>query len=80
MSIKKNYIRDFYNRIIGSIEVDDVNKTKVARDFYGRYLSKYNEKTNTTTDFYNRIIGRGDLTVSTIYTANEEDKNKRGRL
>ena len=56
-------IRDFYNRIIGYIEIDD-SGNKIARDFYKRILGRYDAKLDVTRDFYNRIIARGDMTNS----------------
>lgn len=55
----KEYIRDFYGRILGSIETDNQGN-KLVRDFYGKVLGKYNKKDNTTRDFYGKIIARGD--------------------
>ncbi len=54
----KEYVRDFYGRIIGSIE--DTANEKIVRDFYNRILGKYDKKLNVTKDFYGRIIARGD--------------------
>lgn len=61
----KIYIKDFYHRIMGSIE-EDSQGNKIARDFYQRIVGKYNKKSNLTYDFYNRIVGRGDLLTSLI--------------
>lgn len=61
----KEYIRDFYGRILGSIETDN-NGNKKARDFYGKILGTYNKKDNTTRDFYGKIIARGDQSASLI--------------
>lgn len=60
-------IRDFYNRILGYIEIDD-NGNKVAKDFYRRIVGKYDAKQDVTRDFYNRIIAKGDITASLIQT------------
>lgn len=54
----KEYVRDFYGKIIGSIE--DTPNEKIVRDFYNRILGKYDKKLNVTKDFYGRIIARGD--------------------
>lgn len=58
-------VRDFYNRILGYIEVDDKGN-KIAKDFYRRILGKYDAKQDVTRDFYNRIIAKGDITASLI--------------
>lgn len=58
-------IRDFYNRIIGSVETD-AKGNKIARDFYKRIVGRYDAKTNTTRDFYHRIVGKGDMVTSLI--------------
>lgn len=56
----KEYVRDFYGRIIGSYEDDSQGRT-ILRDFHGRILGKYDPKENKTRDFYGRIIGQGNL-------------------
>lgn len=61
----KEFIRDFYNKILGSIEIDSMGN-KIVRDFYGKILGKYNKSDNTTRDFYGRIIARGDQTSMLI--------------
>lgn len=61
----KIYIKDFYHRIIGTIE-EDREGNKVAKDFYQRIVGKYKKKQNLTYDFYNRIVGRGDVLSSLI--------------
>lgn len=55
----KEYIKDFYNHIIGSIETDAAGN-KIVKDFYNRILGKYDASQNVTKDFYNRIIAKGD--------------------
>lgn len=55
----KVFIRDFHNRIIGSIETDEEGN-KIVRDFYNKILGRYFAKTNLTKDFYGRVIARGD--------------------
>lgn len=65
MATNKIYIRDFYHRIMGTIE-EDSEGNKIARDFYKRIVGKYKKKTNLTYDFYNRIVGRGDILTSLI--------------
>jgi hypothetical protein len=75
----KIYIRDFYGRIIGSIEDDLNKKEKIARDFYGRILGTYDIKSNITRDFYGRIIGYGDILTSLIYQENEKKESTKGK-
>lgn len=55
----KVFIRDFHNKIIGSIEIDNQGN-KVIRDFYNRILGRYDAKSNLTKDFYGRVVARGD--------------------
>lgn len=57
--MNKKYIRDFYNRIIGSIE-EDSRGNKVVRDFYGRILGRYDSVSDVTRDFYGKIVSKGD--------------------
>lgn len=68
---EKQIIRDFYNRILGSIETD-AQGNKIVRDFYRRIVGRYDSKHDVTRDFYNRIIGRGDLTSGLLF---REKKN-----
>lgn len=63
-------IKDFYNRIIGYIETDEVTGDKVGKDFYHRIIGYYDKKTNTTKDFYKRIISRGDTLSALIMAEN----------
>ena len=70
----RTQIKDFYGRILGSIE-EDSNGDKTAKDFYGRILGKYIKAQNVTKDFYGRILGTGDFVVSLIYQA-DSNKNK----
>lgn len=63
--MNKTYVRDFYGRILGSIE-EDTQGNKTARDFYGRIVGRYNKLTNKTSDFYGRIVGHGDILSSLI--------------
>ena len=55
----KDIIKDFYGKIIGSIETDNYGN-KTIRDFYGHILGKYDKATNTTRNFYGKILYRGD--------------------
>lgn len=69
----KREIRDFYGRIIGWVETDDVTGNKTGRDFYGRIVGYYDAKLNVTRDFYQRIVARGDALSGLIWE--EENKN-----
>lgn len=72
--MNKTFIRDFYSRILGSIEEDSVKKIKTARDFYGRILGTYDTKLDVTRDFYGKIVSKGDTLSGLIYA--EANKNK----
>lgn len=61
----KEFIRDFYGKILGSIE-DQGNK-QIARDFYGKILGTYSSADNKTRDFYGRILTSGNTLMSLIY-------------
>lgn len=67
--MNKETIKDFYGRIIGSIETDNRGNA-VAKDFYGRLLGSYDTTYNVTKDFYRRIIGSGNQLMGLIYEAN----------
>lgn len=64
--MEKEFIRDFYGKIIGSIETDNVGN-KTVRNFYGKILGYYDKAANVTRDFYKKIIARGDQASSLIY-------------
>lgn len=63
----KEYVKDFYGRIMGSIETRGTKQT--ARDFYGRILGTYNSSDNFTRDFYGRVLTKGNTLVGLIYSA-----------
>ena len=65
MPSERIYIKDFYHRVIGSVE-EDSRGNKIARDFYQRVVGKYDKGRNLTFDFYNRVVGRGDMLTSLI--------------
>ena len=67
MKMKKNkqVIRDFYGKILGSIETDTLGN-KIVRDFYGKILGRYNKKQNITRDFYGKIVAKGDHSAMLI--------------
>ena len=56
----KEYIRNFYGKIIGSYETDAQNVITL-RNFYGKILGKYDPRENRTRDFYGRIVGQGNV-------------------
>lgn len=61
----RELVRDFYGRIIGSIETDGTKQ--IARDFYGRILGRYDSKDNKTRDFYGRILTSGNTLMGLLY-------------
>lgn len=67
------YIKDFYNRVIGSLE--DVGDEVIARDFYNKVLGYYRKKEDITQNFYRKVIGKGDLTSGLIWQAHNNRKN-----
>ena len=54
----KQLVKDFYGRILGSIETQGTKQ--IARDFYGRILGTYNSSDDFTRDFYGRMLMRGN--------------------
>jgi hypothetical protein len=63
----KEYIKDFYGRVMGSI--DTQGNKQIARDFYGRILGTYNKSDDVTRDFYGRILTKGNTLMGLIYAA-----------
>ena len=64
--IQRDKIKDWKGRIIGFIDTDTVTGDKVARDFYGKILGKYNKRLNITTDFYGKLVSKGDRAMMLI--------------
>lgn len=58
-------IKNEYGIIIGYIEEDD--KVKIAKDFYGKILGKYHKDLDKTMNFRGYIVGKGDLTSALIW-------------
>lgn len=70
--MQRDYIKDFYGRVIGTIETYS-NGDKRIKDFYGRLKGSYLKKQNITKDFYGRYVGNGDQLMSLLnkdYTKN----------
>ena len=55
----KQYIKDFYGRVIGSLE-ELSNGDIIAKDFRGRVKGKYRKSDNTTRDFHGRVVAKGN--------------------
>ena len=64
--IQRDKIKDWKGRIIGFIDTDTVTGDKVARDFYGKILGKYNKRLYITTDFYGKLVSKGDRAMMLI--------------
>lgn len=64
--MEKEYIRDFYGKIIGSVETDNKGN-QTLRNFHGRILGYYDKQNNVTRDFYKKIVGRGNILTSLLY-------------
>ena len=61
----REYIKDFYGRILGSIETSGSKQT--AYDFYGKILGTYDASTNQTKDFYGKILAYGNILSALIW-------------
>lgn len=72
--MNKQYVKDFYGKIIGSLETDSSDDI-TAKDVYNKILGYYRKNRNITTDFYGRILGYGDLTSGLIW---QEHNKKNG--
>ena len=58
-------IKDFYNRIVGYIEVKP-NGDKIGKDFYRRIVGYYDKQRDITQDFYRRIYAHGDALAALV--------------
>lgn len=65
--INREIIKDWRGIIIGFIETDTVTGNKIAKDFYGRVVGRYNKRANVTQDFYCRQVAKGDQVVGMLY-------------
>lgn len=65
----REYVKNFYGKILGSIETLSDGK-KIARNFYGKIVGKYNPRDNYTRDFYGKIISQGDTLTALIFQDN----------
>ncbi len=61
----KEFVKDFYGRILGSIETQGTKQ--IARNFYGSILGTYNSVDDKTRDFYGRVLTRGNTLIGLIY-------------
>ena len=61
----KELVKDFYGRIIGSIETQGTKQ--IARDFYGRIVGRYDSADNKTRDFYGRILTSGNTLMGLLF-------------
>lgn len=77
---KRESVKDFYGRIIGSIE-ELPDGSKVAKDFYGKIVGRYDKWQGVTKDFFGKIIGTGDATSKLVWDAwrEREDRIKNGQ-
>ena len=64
--INREKVQDWRGKIIGFIDEDSTTGNKVARDFYGRIVGRYNKKFNITQDFYGRQVAKGDRLLMMI--------------
>lgn len=67
----KENIKDFYGKILGSIETKS-NGDKIAYDFYGKILGRYSKQYDVTYDFYGKILSKGDITSGLIWSASNK--------
>lgn len=56
---KKDFIKNAYGRILGSIEEDE-RGNKTLKNEYGMILGRYNASDDTTRDEYGYIKYKGD--------------------
>ena len=70
--MQREKITNWQGRIVGFIDTDELTGNKVARDFYGRIVGKYQKQLDITTDFYGRRLAKGDRLMMTI----DMSKNK----
>ena len=65
-SMSKEFIRDFNNQIIGTIETKP-NGDQVLRNFSQRILGYYFKGENRTRDFNRQIISQGNTLLGLLY-------------
>lgn len=52
-------VRDFYGKVIGSIETKP-NGDKIVRNFLGKILGRYDARQDVTRNFLGKILAKGD--------------------
>ena len=68
---KRETIKNWDGKIIGSIETDSITGDKLVKNFYGRILGRYIKRLDLTRDFYGRTIGRGDQSMRLLTLNNK---------
>lgn len=63
--MSKEFIKDFYGRVMGTVETQGTKQ--VVKDFYGKLVATYDSKDNFTRDFYGRVISKGNTAVGMLY-------------
>lgn len=63
--LKRQQIRDFYGRLLGTVYTD-TQGNRILRDFHGRLRGKYDKKQDVTRDFYGKIVSHGDSLTSLL--------------
>ena len=59
-------IKDFYGKIIATVETNSRTGDKRIRDFYGKILGTYDAGLDVTRDFYGAIVAKGDALTMLI--------------
>ena len=65
LTMAKEYIKDFYGKVLGYLETQGTKTT--VRDFYGKVLGTYDSRDNFTRDFYGKVISKGNTVVGLLY-------------
>lgn len=56
----KQVLKNFYGKVIGTIETDEKG-VQTLKDFYFKVLGKYYPDADITKDFYGKVVGKGNL-------------------
>lgn len=59
-------IRDFYGRMLGTLE-EDKDGNQQVRNFSGQILATYDKKLDVTRDFYGRILTKGNTCTGYLF-------------
>ena len=72
MPLKKRFIRDGRNKLIGSVTSGYSDSTEVDRDADGKLLGKTNRRFSTTRDAHGRLVSIDTPDAGLLFGSDDE--------